>query len=186
MVLSSIEKLSDEGDSHGRHLSATTSLTRWLRPCYRSLLLYVADFSNYIYTDSKFQNPPTLWSLLKPRGTKCVGVVRRVVRGFFLYFCSKCLAVSLAIFASTPRHETLVCTCIGFLLVQKGGNSQWCLILQVQLKDLLKNARIFSNRFVDGNISTCPHCLLERGLHPTRSDLIRFMYQYHLESSRNG
>ena len=43
----------------------------------RSPLPYVAESSNYIYTDSKFQNPPTFWSLLDPRGTKCVGVVSR-------------------------------------------------------------------------------------------------------------
>ena len=43
----------------------------------RSPLPYVAEFSNYTYINSKFQNPRILWSLLEPRGTKCVRVVRR-------------------------------------------------------------------------------------------------------------
>ena len=42
----------------------------------RLLLPHVAEFSNHLHTDVRFQNSPTHWWLLKPHGINCVRAVR--------------------------------------------------------------------------------------------------------------
>ena len=49
-----------------------------------SSLPHVAEFSNHLHTDVRFQNWPMHYLWLESRGTKCVGLVRQETEIIFV------------------------------------------------------------------------------------------------------